>query len=417
MPCNTVTCLSWTYQDTPVEQRAVIAEAMRHLSERYSGVSGHVTLLTCNRCELFIDVEHYPLTAAKILTEISGLTQIDRPQLESCCHIWQDEDAYLHLLRVASGLESMVLGEPQILGQVSAALEEANARKTAGPLLHTLFNAAIRTGKRVRTETGISRHPASMSSVAIHSLLQGVADPHKVNALVIGYGDMSRLALKVLRSHGVRAIGIANRRISRAAPAAEEYGYRLWDLDHLAEALQWADVVFTAAAAPSALVGKEMMQQVMTARQGRSLVAVDIAVPQNIAPEAAHTPGFHLIGIDHLQDCVDRGLRARQQCLPAAEAIVAREMDNLIAAMHELAIRPLIRDLWQKADAIRNSELERTLRYMGDVDEQTRQQLQYFSQSLINKLLHEPTICLRKKATAGEVEPYAETMRELFGLA
>ncbi|NOZ49004.1 MAG: glutamyl-tRNA reductase [Chloroflexi bacterium] len=416
MPETTVICLSWTYHSAPVELRAAVADAIRSLCERYSHTPGHVALLTCNRAELTIDPERFPLSTDSILEEISALTGISCADIKAGGRLWAGEEAYQHLLRVAAGLESMVLGEPQILGQITDAWEQAVAQKNTGPVLHTLFNAVVRTGKRVRTETEISRHPASMSSVAIQALLHGVANPHEVRALVIGYGNMSQLALKSLRRHGVREIGIVNRRIARAQAEAQAYGYRLWDLDHLAEALTWADRVFTAAAAPEPLIGMELLQEVMDKRQGRRLVAVDIAVPQNIMAEAEQVPGFERIGIDHLKLRIDHGLSARQQCVPAVEAIIAAEMDKLAIEMHELAVRPLIRDLRQKADAIRISELERTLRYMGDVDEQTRQQLQYFSQALINKLLHEPTIRLRQKASVGEAEPYAETVRELFDL-
>ena len=414
MPKPTVYCLSWSYHNSPIDTRTAVATAIRSLHERYVGRDGHVALLTCNRAELYVDSSRFPLQPDDVLTTLGASSFAD---VQTTHRLLQGNAACRHLLRVAAGLESMVLGEPQILGQVCDAWEEAVAQKSAGPLLHTLFEAAVHAGKRVRHETEISRHPASMSSVAIHSLLAGVGDPRDLKALVIGYGDMCRLAIKALRGHGVQHIGIANRRIVRAADAAAQYGYRLWALDHLAEALAWADVVFTAVAAPAPQIGPDLLKQVLDARGERRLVAVDIAVPQNIAAKAATVPGFTLIGIDQLQRGVDRGLAARRQCLPAAETILAQEYEQLKATLHELDIRPLLRDLRLKAETIRKEELERTIRYMGVVDENTRQQLQYFSKALINKLLHEPTLRLRQKATIGEAEPYAEIMRELFGLS
>ncbi len=416
MPDPTVFCLSWSHHSARVDTRAAVSTAIQRWQERRSAQSGHVALLTCNRAELYVDRSYLELAPEAVLAELATLGDLSLPELQTTHRLWQGAEAGHHLLRVAAGLESMVLGEPQILGQVSAAWEQAMAQKTLSPQLDALFEAAVRAGKRVRNETAISRHPASMSSVAIHSLLRDTGSPQEVRALVIGYGDMSRLALKALRGHGVQQIGIANRRPERARDEADRYGYRLWDLQHLAAALAWADVVFCAASAPQPLVDAELLQLAVSARPQRPLVAVDIAVPPNIAPEAAQMAGFTLIGIDQLQRGVDKGLAPRRACVPAVEAILAQEQQRLQAALHELRIRPLLRDLRLKAERIRIQELQRTMRYLGDVDEETRQQLQHFSQALINKLLHEPTVHLRQKAHHGEAERYAETVRELFGL-
>ncbi|NOZ72390.1 MAG: glutamyl-tRNA reductase [Chloroflexi bacterium] len=409
-----IVCLSWSYQTAPVELRSAIAQAVAQIRREYRHVPGFVSLSTCNRIELYLNTVQFPLSVDDLFSQISKLTATPVSALRREGRQYEDEQACAHLLRVAAGLESMVLGESQILGQVKDAWEQAISEQTVCRHLYTLFQAAVRTGKRVRTQTGISRHSASMSSVAINVLLQHVEQPQNVHALVIGYGDMGRLALKALRARGVHHIGIANRRVERAAAEAEEYGYQLWGLDKLVEALSWADIVLSAAGAPEALVDNDLLREVMARRGDRPLVAVDIAVPQNISADAGAFSDFQLIGIDQLKRDVDRGLAARQQ---SVEDIIAQELTQLDTELQELTVRPLIRELRQKADAIRISELERTMRYMGDIDESTQEQLQRFSQALINKLLHEPTLRLRQKAAKGEVEPYAEAVRDLFNLA
>ncbi|NOX62472.1 MAG: glutamyl-tRNA reductase [Chloroflexi bacterium] len=417
MPSSTVFCLSWAYQTAAVEQRADIARAIAQVCDKRRVQIGYVSLITCNRAELYINEERFPVSPNALLTEIADITGIPLQTLQENGRIFRGEEAQKHLMRVAAGLESMVLGESQILGQVTDAWETAISQKTICPQLNAIFRAAVRAGKRARNETAISRHPVSMSSVAIQALLASVDKPQAARGLVVGYGEMGRLGLKSLRGRGVRTIGIVNRRPERARAEALEHGHRLWGLDQLEEALVWADVALTAAASPEPLIDRGLLERVMKRRQGRPLAAVDIAVPQNIAANAADIDGFHLIGIDQLKQQVDQGLAARQRCAPAVEAIIDEEMAKLTVELRELAIRPLIRELREKAEAIRHYELERTMRYLGEVDEPTRRQLQYFSQALMNKLLHEPTVRLRQKAALGEIEPYEQTVRELFGLS
>ena len=416
MSLSAMLCFSWAYQTATVEKRAAIAQAIVDIRETHRADAGHAALITCNRAEIYLDETLFPLSTEELLSQIARRAGLSLSALRECGRFFREEEAYRHLMRVAAGLESMVLGESQILGQIVDAWEEALDHKTLGPRLNAVFRAAVRVGKRSRSETAIGRHPVSMSSVAVQALLADAADPQSARAVVIGYGEMGRLALKALRGRGVREIGIVNRRIERARAEAEERGYRLWGLDQMEEALEWADVALTAAAATEPLIDRDLLQKVMARRPDRPLRAVDIAVPQNIAADAADLDGFHLIGIDRLKQQVDEGLAARRRAVPAVEAIIAEEMATLTLELQELAVRPLIRELRQKADAIRLRELERALRYLGDVDEPTRRQFQHFSQALMNKLLHEPTIRLRQKAALGEAGPYEDAVRELFGL-
>jgi glutamyl-tRNA reductase len=321
-----------------------------------------------------------------------------------------------HLARVAGGLESLALGEPQILGQVQGAFAAALEAGAIGPILGAVFRAAIRAGKRARTETPISTNPASVSSVAIALAQEVTGDLRRARILVIGLGEMGRLTLKTLRQRGVACIAVANRTRERAERIAAEAGYRAYGLDELPEALAEADVVFSSTAAADVVLPAALVGDVLARRGGRDLVLVDIAVPRDIEPAVRSLPGAHLFDIDDLRETLDSGLAARQRAVPAVEAIIDAELAELEAALQQQAVAPIIVALRRQAEAIRRHEVERSLRQLGEVDPAVRDQLQQLSQSLVTKLLHEPTLRLKERATRGEAAAYASTVRDLFGL-
>jgi len=244
-------------------------------------------------------------------------------------------DAVRHLCRVASGLDSMVLGEPQILGQVARAHMEARSSRTAGPVLNRVFRRAIRTGRRARTETSIGRNPSSMSSVAV-ALAGGVVGTlRERRVLVIGLGEMGSVTVKALRSRQVREIAVANRTRARADQVSARWGYRAYPMDELAKALEWADVVISSTSCPHLIVDEEVVRDVVARRDGRSLVFVDIAVPRDIDPAVRELPGVHLFDADDLSGNLDEGLAARRNEIPKVEGIVAEEIARLERIVHE----------------------------------------------------------------------------------
>ncbi len=294
----------------------------------------------------------------------------------------------------------------------------AVASKATGPVLTALFKAAIRTGKRARTETGISSKPASISSVAIAKAQQIVGDLRERKPLIVGMGEMGQLAMQSLRSRGVSQIAVANRTLQRAEAFADGCGGNTYTMAELTKALAEADVVISATAAPHLIIYPEMVQEAMALRDDRELVLVDIAVPRDIDDAVGDIPGVHLFDVDDLQCSLDEALAARQEEVPKVESIIAREVMSFESQLREIRVKPVIADLRQKAEAIRQRELSRTLRHLGDVDPKTLEQFQLFSRSLVNKLLHEPTIRLKAEASNGNghAEEFATTIRELFSL-
>ena len=423
-----IVCLGLSHHTAPLALRERIScslpeehgllEAVEDGSDRFDALAEMVLLSTCNRIELYAVVDAPAGAAQRLLTDyMASVHPVDPASFDDYLYFHQGYAAIIHLARVAAGLDSMVLGEPQILGQVNDAYMQAVEANTAGPVLTALFRGAIRAGKRARTETAISSNPASVSSVAITLAQQVAGDLERQEVLVVGLGEMGQLALSALRKRKIANISLANRSRERAERLAAGWDGRTYGLEQLPQALATADTVICATAAPHTVVDAGMVRAVMAQRKGRPLVIIDIAVPRDVEPDVARVPGVHLFDIDDLQETLDEALAARQKEIPRVEAIIAEELKALEAEIRALTIKPIIVDLRQKAEAIRQRELERTLRFLGDdVDEETLKHVQHLSRSLVNKLLHEPTTRLREKATDGQATEYEEAVRDLFDL-
>ncbi len=398
-----------------VRRRAEVEPALAHLR-----VIRELALLsTCNRFELYatvdtgltIDAGETLLRA--LLAEASGVGD----SVEAPFYRHVDVDAMRHLARVATGLDSLVLGESQILGQVTSAYTAATDAHLIGPFLDEMMLAAIRAGKRARRETAIGNNPASISSVAI-ALARQAGGPLKTKRIaVIGLGEMGRLTLKALAARKLERIALVNRTPERALPYAAE-GQTVYALDRLDEAVLEADVVVSATSAESFILTADQLRTLQAKREHRPLILVDIALPRDIDPAAAAVPGVRLFDIDDLNAGLDEALSSRRSEVPKVEAIIDQEASCFAAMLHELAMRPVVVDLRQRAEQIRQQELARTLRYMGeDVDEAVVAQLNHLSRSLVNRLLHSPTQRLREVAHNGKADTYAETIRDLFDLS
>lgn len=412
---TTILCLGLSYQTAPValrERLSCTLPQIQPLLAHCTAVQELVIISTCNRIELYAAALPAPACPRAeliaILAEVSGLAPAE---FVPHTYSYADGDAIHHLLRVSAGLESLVLGEPQILGQVTDAHMTAVAAHTTGPILDALCKSAIRTGKRARTETAISSNPASISSVSIalaQQLLGNLAERH---ILVIGAGEMGRAAIKSLRSRGLRHISVANRTISRATALTAGFSGTGYGLNALPQAIAAADVVITAVSSPTPIITPTTI-----APREQPLDIVDIAMPRNVDTAVAHLPHIHLYDVDDLQATLDESLAARQAEVPHILEIIEQETAVLYGQLRELSIKPLIVDMRRKAELIREAELERTLRHLGELDPQTLAHIQHFSRSLVNKLLHEPTLRLKQKAVDDEAVAYATTVRELFGL-
>jgi glutamyl-tRNA reductase len=420
-------CLGLSYQTASVELReqAVCTLDDMHavqsaidIRHEFVDIQEFALLSTCNRFELYAVVnESVDDPRSLLLSFITAAAKMDHKAIGEHLYFLEGMAVAEHLARVAAGVESLVLGESQILGQVSRAYSIAVAQHTIGPILDATLRLGIRVGKRVHAETIISSGSVSISSVAVGTADSVVGPLNRRQVLVIGLGEMGIQTLKALRGRGVKNIVLVNRTQSRAERFANEDGMSVCALSDLPEALRSADVVISATGAPGFLIDRTMVEDVRHRRDGKPLLLIDIAVPRDIDPSIAEMPGIHFFGIDHLNQGVDEALTLRQREIPKAEAIVSAECAEFETEMRRLAVEPIVADFRLRAEAVRQQELERTLRFIGpDLDEETRAHIQHLSRALVNKLLHEPTVRLKEKATDGEAAEFLPAFQDLFGL-
>lgn len=424
-PIMQITCLGLSHHTAPVALRERICRALPtpllpdELPAEFASISELAVLSTCNRIELYAAIEpeagnprHLLLALLRDAYQVE-LNATEQEQI----YCYSGSQVIEHLARVAAGLDSLVLGEPQILGQVSDVFMRGIETGAIGAALTVLFRGAIRAGKRARNETRISSNPATISSVAIALAEQIVGNLQERRVLVVGIGQMGRLTVSALQKRGVQNLALVNRTVNTAASIAQSWSGTVYSLDELPGAMQAADVVFSATASPHTLIDLEVAHRAQLQQRQTPLVLIDIAVPRDVDPAVGELQGVQLFNMDNLQNTLDQALAARQKEVPLVEEIIAQEVTAVEKEYRQFVVAPVITDLRQKAEAIRQRELQRTLRHLGeDLDPETLRHLQHLSRSLVNKLLHEPTIRLRQKATNGEAETYAATMRDLFNL-
>lgn len=410
-----VTCVGLNHITSPVEERELLAftaqearDAVLALKERGSSVA---ILSTCNRTELYTTA---PSGAGSDLTDtLNNLKHeaIDRDHF----YVLQHTQAVEHLYRVSAGIDSMVLGESQILGQVREAMSIATeAGALNGTLSHT-FHSAIAVGKRARTETNIGRHAVSVSSAAVGLARRSLGDLENKTVLVISAGSMGKLAAKALAQQSGSRILVANRTRERAEDLASQLGpdTEAFDLDHLKDALYVSDIVISGTSSEDFILGPEDIAPVMEARGGRDLLFIDIAVPRDINPAVTTIPGVHLCDIDDIEAMTNEGWTGRQAEVSRVEAIVAESVANFELWWDSLDVVPVISALRERADAIRRAEIERTLARLGNVSAQDRKHIEAMTEAIVKKMLDSPIARLKDGADKGL---YMEALEDLFDL-
>jgi glutamyl-tRNA reductase len=344
------------------------------------------------------------------------LGRLGGPEVLGQLYEYQDEAALTHLFRVASSLDSMVLGEAQVLGQVKDALEHSQKAGTVHGELSRMFAAAFRCAKRVRTETAIGMAATSMASAAAALASQAWEGLEERTVLVVGAGEMSALAARHLRRAGVGRLVVVNRTLARAEALAAEVGGTARPLEELFTLLASADVVVSGTSSPVPLFNRENMAPVLEARQ-RPLVMVDLAVPRDIAPEVGWMKQVRVLDVDDIQRFVLENAAARAEEARKAETLVAEEVARF---MRERAVRagvPVLSRLRQHADTIARAEVERTLASLGEtLSDKQRKSVEAMGRAIINKLLHEPTARLRTLEAGQDGERVAGIVADLFGL-
>jgi glutamyl-tRNA reductase len=404
---------------SPVEQRALLASVAAPAAA--AGLGELAILSTCNRTELYAaagDVtrrfEGVPAALPRLLAERRGLPAAE---LEPHLSRWVSADAVRHLCRVAAGLESLVIGEAEVLGQVAAAHELASRENAVGPVLDAAFRTAVRAGRRARTETGIGRYPASVSSEAVRQLEAERGDLASVRALIVGTGQAGRLAGEALRKRGVARLSVVSRTAEHAQALAAGWQAAPLPWHALEAAIRDADVIVSCTGAPHAVLTRELMESALRGRQaGRRLLVADIAVPRDVEPAVRALPGVRVFDLDDLQRRVDGNLAVRCREVPAVEAIVEDEVARFEEWRRGAELRPILSAMRAHGEAIRRRELDKALRRLGPVPPEVREHLDALTRSLVSKLLHAPTQRLREETDPTRGDSYARAAVELFGL-
>ncbi|GAC1354003.1 MAG: glutamyl-tRNA reductase [Ktedonobacteraceae bacterium] len=376
-----------------------------------------VLLSTCNRMELYAVCSDIHPEREHLLHILSEAKEVSHAELEAHCYTYVDEQAVSHLLGVACGLYSLVPGEPQIQGQVAEAVEIAQGGGFAGPIISALFRAALVTGKRARSETGISRNAASISHVAVQLARHLFPDLHTAHVLLVGSGQMSEVAARNLLDNGAQQLVIINRTHANAIDLAETLGATHRTFAELSDALLDADVVISSTKAPRALITPERMHPILEKRGGRSLLLIDIAMPRDIDPGVGTLPNVHLYNLDDLQSQVERGISLRLQEVEHVRAIIAEEVGVFERWLSSLSVTGTISDLRHHVETLRQQELARAMRQLAPtLSEREAAAVQELTTRLVNKILHTPTLRLKEAAADGQGYVYAEALRYLFNV-
>jgi glutamyl-tRNA reductase len=383
--------------------------------EAHDGIREAVVLSTCNRTELYV-VAPDPVEGETVLLGMLAREAGLRPtQLIEGIYSERNCDAARHLYRVTSGLESMVVGEAEVQGQVKRAYEAALAARTTGPLTNQLFRAAIATGKRVRTETGIGAGGASVASVAVDAARAALGELAQRHVCIIGAGETAELTAQALSDRGVSTMFVANRRRDRAIALARRFGGGTIAFDLLPAELERADIVVASTASPHAIVGAEELALVMEARGGRPLLLLDLAVPRDVDSQCARIPGVTLVDIDGLQAQVKRNHLERQAEARRAEGIIEEEIRAFAGWLGTLEVMPTLAALRTQADALVESVLAENADRWESLGERDRARVEAMLRATVNRLLHDPTRRLR--ALDGDRRhAYLQVLRDLFGL-
>jgi glutamyl-tRNA reductase len=373
-----------------------------------------VILSTCNRVELY-GIGTQPIFD-KLETFLSEIQSIPTSEFSSELYKLVDEEAVQHLFNVAAGLDSMVIGEPQILGQVTEAYAVARKHGTIGKILSRLFQTAIRTGKRARTETTINHNPASIASVAANLISKTVPDLPAAKIMVLGAGEMAELAFESLRKRGAKSVLVVNRTLARAQELANRWGGQAAAFETLSEYLLDMDIVISSTGAPHTLIRPPMVAEVLKQRPQRPLVFMDIAVPRDVDTEVNNIPGVYLYDIDTLSNHPESNLAQREAEVPKVQAIVAEERKSFEEYLATLDVIPIIVNMRNQADSIRQEEIRKAIRRIPDLTPEMEDQIDALTKSIVNKILHSPTVRLRKEANGFDAADYANIARALFDL-
>ena len=411
-----------SHKTAPVEIREKLAFAptameqpLRQMLELPAVAEGLI-VSTCNRVELCAATKEPEAAIAELRRFLAVYHEISPDEINDNLYDYQGEEAIRHLFRVASSLDSMVLGEPQILGQIKTAYGYAAEFKTAGLILNRFLHKAFSVAKRVRTETAIASNAVSVSFAAVELARKIFDRLDNKGVMIIGAGEMCELAAKHFISNGVSKVIVTNRTFERAEKLATEFAGKAVPFDSFVDHLAEVDIVMTSTGAPNFILGKRQMEEVLKRRKNKPMFLIDIAVPRDIDPKVNKLDNAYLYDVDDLQGVVQANIKERQKEAGKAEAIVEQEIGQFHHWLGNLEVKPTIIALRQKLEEIRRQELEKTFGNLKDLSTKQRKSIEAMAGAIINKILHPPTTVLKRTQDDTSGEDYVDAIRTLFDL-
>ncbi len=414
--------IGMNHKTAPLEIRERLSlscgDDINHLAEimNIPEIKEGLYLATCNRVEVLANTADSEGAVGRLRDFIFHHGNLSAEEMNKCLYLHHDHEAVRHLFRVASSIDSMVMGEPQILGQIKDAFRTAVDHNATGVILNKILHHAFRVAKRVRSETGIANNAVSVSFAAVELAKKIFGAIEERNVLLIGAGEMSELAAKHLISRRVGKIFITNRTYARAVKMAEDVHGTAIEFDRLPEKLHEVDIVITSTGAPGYVLTPPMIEASIRRRKNRLLFLIDIAVPRDIDPAVGEIDNVYLYNIDDLQDIVDSNLKSRNKEAEKAETIIDEEVTRYLEWYSTLEVVPTIISLREKMEGIIRGEIARSSAWMENLTEDEKRNVEIMANSIINKVLHDPIVGLKEESKDNSALPYIAAIRRLFGL-
>ncbi|MCL2760255.1 MAG: glutamyl-tRNA reductase [Desulfuromonadales bacterium] len=411
-----------SHKTAPVEVREKVAFAPTHMEEPLNtlvsleDITEGVIVSTCNRVEIYATTQDIAAGTARIKRFFADYHKVDIEKLDQHFYSYHGEEAIKHVFRVASSLDSMVVGEPQILGQIKTAYGYAAEYKSSGIILNRFLHKAFSVAKRVRTETKIASSAVSVAFAAVELARKIFNDLSDKTVMLIGAGEMCELAAKHFLNNGVRGIFVTNRTFERAESLAEEFDGKAVRFEDLFDQLHKADIVLSSTGAPYTIIGPSDLNEVMKRRKHKPMFFIDIAIPRDIDPAVNGVENVYLYTVDDLNGVVESNIEQRKKEAEKAEEIVNQEIGQFFKWLSSLEVTPTIVALRKKFDEIRKAEIEKTLSGWKDIPPDAGKKLEAATMAMMNKLLHHPISTLKQSGQGGRTALYVDALRGLFEL-
>ncbi len=411
-----------SHKTAPVEIREKVAFAPTAMAEplqqmlELPAISEAVIVSTCNRVELYAVSRNVDAAVVELKQFLADFHQLQLSELDEHLYRYEGQEAIRHVMRVSASLDSMIIGEPQILGQIKTAYGYASEHKSSGLILNRFLHKAFSVAKRVRTETEIASSAVSVSFAAVELARKIFDTLEDKTVMLVGAGEMCELAARHFVNNGISKVLVTNRTFSRAEKLAEEFAGTAVSFENFREQLHRVDIVLSSTGAPDYVLSAKKMKEVIKDRRHKPMFLIDIAVPRDIDPLVNKIDGVYLYDVDDLQGVVQANMKGREKEAAKAEKIIEEEIIQFQRWLSTLEVKPTIVALRRQMDGIRQAELQKTFANLNGLNDKERKAIESMASAIVNKILHQPTTILKKSQNGSDGDLYIDAVRTLFDL-